>query len=457
MNLKRVSLCDWVVALRNSVLILPVIFIFLSFSCTRQSDMIGLGFVPPGDKIQEIFTDTISVYSSLLRLDSVASYNMGNAIFGSYKDPVFGVTTGNVVTQISPYWSNARFGVNPIADSVVMKIKYVQIYGNRASTVNFKVYELDGLFSTSEFPRHWDTIPHYSDMDITPYLGTQIGQFSYSPSTRPTDSLITFYLNSNYFGNKLIQVDTIVHDSLPLFHMYMKGICIVPQKATSAGEGFLFKTNLGTDYYDLTVYYHNTTLTLNDSSSDYIVSQYDRDARVNTFTHDYSSAKFLSSLNKPTIHDTLAYTESMAGLITKLSFPGIFALKGKSTVITINKAELIIPVLPDDTTHYPPVSLMQLMHLDVNYNYVTTADYNYYYPTDSVGQAYVGGIYDKYNKVYIANINKHLEYSLSQPGYHSEIFLRPSSSGVDPVPGRSILKNGTGANRIKLRITYTKR
>ena len=119
-------------------------------------------------------------------------------------------------------------------------------------------------------------------------------------------------------------------------------------------------------------------------------------------------------------------------LITKLSFPGIFALKGKSTVITINKAELIIPVLPDDTTHYPPVSLMQLMHFDVNYNYVTTADYNYYYPTDSVGQAYVGGIYDKYNKVYIANINKHLEYSLSQPGYHSEIFLRPSSSGVRP-------------------------
>jgi hypothetical protein len=451
MNLKRRSLYDRVVALRNSVLILPVFFVILSVSCTKESSILGLGFVPAGDKIQTFYTDTITVYSSLLRFDSVTSYAIGNALYGSYKDPVFGVATANVITQISPYVQKFRYGTNPVADSVVLQIRYESIYGNRSSTAHFTVYELTGLFNSNESSHHWDTIPYYSNFDITPYLGTQIGEISFNPNNNPKDSLLRFHLNANYFGNKIIQTDTITNDSLPLFHHNMEGICIIPDKATT--DGYLFKSNLGSSL-GLTIYYHNSTLTDHDSSSYFWVYASDNDARINTFTHDYSSSKFQASLIKPTIHDTLAYIQSMSGVVTKLSFPGIYALKTKSTdIIAINKAELIFPVDADDTTHYPPSGMLELLHLNYDGSYVTTPDYQFF-NTDS---AYLGSNYEKYNRRYVANLNKHLEYSIAFPSYKSELYVIPTTSIYYPFPGRTILKNGTGANKIRLKVTYTKR
>lgn len=118
-----------------------------------------MGFIPSGDKIQSIFTNTIPAYSSLVRLDLFASYEMANALFRSYKDRVFGVATANAVSQISPNDSIFRFGINPNADSVVMRIKYKVIYVNKASAVYFKVYQLQNLYTSTDSIKYWDLIP----------------------------------------------------------------------------------------------------------------------------------------------------------------------------------------------------------------------------------------------------------------------------------------------------------
>ena len=465
MNLKRVNLYDRVVALRNSVLILPVFIAFLSVSCIKESSLLGTGNIPPGDKIQTFYTDTINVYSSIVTIDSVASYHLAQALFGSYKDPIFGVSTANAVIQVSPLILKFRYGTSPVADSVILNIKYNFIYGNRASTVHFNVYELNNLFNAALTPRHWDTIPYYSNFDITPHLGTQIGQFSYSPAGHPSDSLIKVNLSA-YFGNKMIVTDTLIQDSLPLFHNYMEGICIIPDKATSSGDGFIFKTNLASAYFDISVYYHNSLLT-SDSVARFIVIDEDRDARINTFSHDYTSAKFYSSIDKNHITDTLTYIESMAGVLTRLTFPGLAALKKKpSDIISINKAELIIPVGVDNISLYPPVPQMQFLRKGTDGTFLNTPDYSFFFPTsdpsiwtsaDTASAKYVGGAYDQYNNNYVSYLNKHFEYYFSQPGYNPDLYLRPLATSALTSPGRSILKNGTGANKMKLKVTYTKR
>src|SRR5664279_2253866 len=122
MSLKS-SICDRVVALRNSVLILPVLIAFLSTSCIKETSLIGLGLVPPGDKIFTFYTDTITVYSSILKTDSIATYGILDFLFGSYKDPVFGLASSNIYTQFSYGYPGFRYGPNPKADSVILHIK----------------------------------------------------------------------------------------------------------------------------------------------------------------------------------------------------------------------------------------------------------------------------------------------------------------------------------------------
>jgi hypothetical protein len=463
MNLKRTSLCDRVVALRNSVLILPVFIAFLSSSCVKETSLLGLGLVPPGDKIHTFYTDTITVYSSILKLDSISSYEIVDFVFGSYRDPVFGLTTANVVTQLSWAYAGFRYGPNPVADSVVMSIKYDYkfIYGNKGATLNFKVYEIvnEGFFNSIPTLRQ-DTIAVYSSKSVQPYLGNQIGQFSLCPANHPADTLVSFPL-SHEFANKLIQAnDTLIYDTAHFFHNYMKGICIIPDNANAIGDGYLFKTYYDANYIWVDVYFHNdTSHTYSEGISHFAVSAFNFDARVNTFSHDYSSCTFLTSLTTPTIHDTLAYIASMGGVVTKLSFPWLNNLKTNSSdIVSINRAELILPVLADDTIHYPPAELIQLMRLTSNGSYIVTPDYTYF----SSAISYIDGIYDRYNRQYITQITKNMEYALTNKDYSSDLYIRSSTTGTGLNPeyiisGRSILKNGTGKNKIKLKITYTKR
>ncbi len=474
MNLKS-SLCDRIVALRNSVLILPVFIAFLSTSCIKESSLIGLGLVPPGDKIHTFYTDTITVYSSILRLDSVSSYGIVDFIFGSYVDPVFGLSSANVVTQFSFAFPGMRYGIDsykginlhPIADSVVMhlKYKYQYIYGNKSTTLNFKVYEIkDGFFNANSANRRWDTIHYYSTLNIQPYLGNQIGQFSFCPASHPTDSMILFNLDPS-FGNRLIQnPDTITYDSAFYYHNNINsGIAIIPDNPASIGDGFIFKTYYNAAYLWIDVYYRNDTSfthsATRDSVSHFVVSTTNYDTRLNTYSHDYSSSKFLASLTTPTIHDTMGYIASMAGVMTKLSFPGLDALKtSPGDIISVNSAELILPVYGDDTTQYPPSDMIQLLHLDNTGNYTVTPDYSYF----STSGSYIDGNYDRYNRQYITQITKHIEYCLTHKDYGKDLFVRSSSSSSSSYPefafaGRSILRNGTGKNKIKLKLIYTKK
>jgi hypothetical protein len=466
MNLKS-SLCDRVVALRNSVLILPVFLALFSSSCVKDSTLIGVDFIPQPDKIQTFYTDTITVYSSLTKLDRVASYGIVDFIFGSYQDPIFGQSTANVITEFSWPYAGYVYGPNPVADSVTMTIryKYKYVYGNKNTTINFKVYALlPTLLNKDTANLYPDTVSYYSDLDVQPFLGPQIGQFSFRPSSSPSDSLIKFYLDPA-FGNRLIQ-DTSKY-TYKLIHYFHKninsGIAIIPDKITTPGDGFIFKTYFNADYMWIDVYYKDDSLIINrpgiDSVSHFAVSATNHDVRLNTYSNDYSASAFLASLNTPTIHDSMNYIASMGGVMTKLSFPGLDNLKTKPTdIISVNRAELILPVFPGDTVHYPPSEMIQLLHQESNGSYSVLPDYTYF----SAYNSYIDGNYDLYNRLYSTQITKHIEYCFTHKDYGKDLFVRSTTSSSSSYPefifaGRSILLNGTGKNKIKLKVTYTKR
>lgn len=58
------------------------------------------------------------------KLDSVQINNLSSNLLGVYNDPVYGLTTASIVSQITPTSFNPQFGTNTVVDSVVLSIPY---------------------------------------------------------------------------------------------------------------------------------------------------------------------------------------------------------------------------------------------------------------------------------------------------------------------------------------------
>ena len=94
------------------------------------------------------FSDKYEVISYNKKLNPVQTNNLPINLLGVYKDPIYGLTTGSVVSQLSPTIIDPDFGDDVELDSVVLTIPYF----SRASGVNElgdTTYELDSVFGNS--------------------------------------------------------------------------------------------------------------------------------------------------------------------------------------------------------------------------------------------------------------------------------------------------------------------
>ena len=82
------------------------------------------------------------------KLDPVQTNGLPVNFLGIYNDPVYGVTTASVVTQISPASFDPNFGENVEMDSVVLTIPYFST-SLEVNEDGETLYELDSVFGTA--------------------------------------------------------------------------------------------------------------------------------------------------------------------------------------------------------------------------------------------------------------------------------------------------------------------
>lgn len=93
------------------------------------------------------------------KLDSLQINNLGNTgtsgsggnLFGVFNDPAYGLTTASIVSQITPSTLSPAFGVNPVLDSVVLKIPYYSSIVEYDEDNNPE-YRLDSLYGKHNTP-----------------------------------------------------------------------------------------------------------------------------------------------------------------------------------------------------------------------------------------------------------------------------------------------------------------
>jgi len=436
---------------QTSILSISIVFlllVFLATSCKKTPSQLGANLLPDS-ALNVYYTDTASLITYSMPIDTTRTDELVNSYIGSITDPVFGETQSDLYTKIIQSTVGHRFGTNPKLDSLVLQLTYAGIYGDSTTTLKLHVYELseDIVYDSVYYSNH-----------VVKTSQTDLADLSFHPQPHHNiiingdtiKNVLRIRLSdlSDELGNRLLNADTTVLDSNELFMDYFKGLYLTTDIVNNGGALASFTTTAASTL--MTVYYSNDE---NDSLH-YAYTISSAMARVNHYQHDFSKGS-QTFINQVVNHDTTLgrerfYVQGLAGVKTIIRFPDIrkFARLGK---IGVNEAKLVLPGI--DTTNYLGApDKLSLIRIASDSTYTVLDD-------DSQGADYFGGTYNSASNSYEFRITHYIQSLIqdtTQTNYGLLLFVNNGSiqpqrfifSGPHP-------KNDTLVHT-KLELTYTK-
>jgi len=441
--------------LRKAFLLSAIFFLATLYSCKKEGEL-----SPDFDKgnANLVFTDTVSLVTSLERVDSIRTDVASENLVGLYNDPVFGPTSSAFYSQVSLNGINVDLKTDTAnVDSVVLTMKYSGIfYGDDLDDpMTVDIYRLTEDMSTGT--------EYYSNKDIAKEA-TPFHSLTFTPDVTTTLSVIE--------ANDTASVDAHLRIKLPKAIAYdllnadmisnsgfvsdFKGFYITTRDSVNpttmpSGDGAILNFDMNSDISALSMYYRDTTATPDTLVYDFLINS--SSAKFNRFKHNHSAAanpdvqKHLD--NDVTKDITVSYIQSMAGVKTKLEIPHIQGLKADGS-IAIVKAELVVTLEDNSGDNFPVLEKIAVVGINADGNSV-------FLPDASEGSDYYGGKYDDATKSYTFNIARHIQQILtsSEPDYGMYLV----ASGTAIFANRTIFaseNHGNPASKIVLKITYSK-
>lgn len=427
----------------GAILLLSVVV----WGCQKGDQTLGVNLLP-GVKIyetryhQEKSTITTAIFTDTkIRVDRPV-YNL----LGSFNDPVFGRTDASFAAQYRISIFNPDYTASSSLDSIVLRMTYKKMYGDTISTQTLKVYELTGSLN-------YDAI-YLSSFNLKSLASiVPIGTTSYIPKFR-TDSLktdttiqyVSVRLNPS-FGNRLLHIDSLDMTSNDKFLNVFKGLYISSDPVSRKGS------LVSIDASAITMYYHDPAKLNNDTLYfNYIMTQ--NAAKISSYVHDYSTARFFPNLDKEDNADTLVYIQPTGGIKAKILVPSLSLWKD-SVKYAINKATLTFHV---DTimSDYRRYSMPPRLYLKIITDTGTEE-----FPADSqLSSAYYGGFFDYTTATYSFNVTQHLQQLIDgvkadgTPIHNNGFYLVQSERNTSAE--RVILKGQGSSKPVELNISYTR-
>ncbi|MEA3317818.1 MAG: DUF4270 family protein, partial [Bacteroidota bacterium] len=323
------------------------IFITLQFvACDNETKFLDTDMLDH-DEIAIKRDTSMSLSAYILSSDSILTGNSyaSKSLLGNIVDPVFGNIRADFLTQLQTTSLGQDFGEGASPDSLVLSLVVSDIYGEINKNQNIKVYSLNKDLSYSD--------TYYSDINIdTLYSEDDL----ISTETRFfEDSLITVKLSLET-ASYLMDGDTMLN-SLDYFYDYFKGIYCTTD--TTDVDGAIKTIDLISSNSNVKLFYHN----IESDSLDYTFNISTSSGRFNHYTHSYESAEFSEYVCDTTYADSLSnklYMQGLGGVTSRFSFNEIEEYLDDNKY-SINKAELILPVIKDkDFDIYSPPSRLLL-------------------------------------------------------------------------------------------------
>jgi hypothetical protein len=426
-------------------------------SCKKEVLKIGGDILPAGDFVSIKSIDTLSIFSYTMYDDSVRSDLPSVSYVGHDYDPLFGSTTAGFVSQIrlSSKWDPQPFTV----DSMKLYLQILTVKNGGTGGVNtLSISEISNQFYVDS--------AYYPNTPITPagYNMTNI----VLPAMR-TDTINDIVLslpgNGISFGNYLTRDTTklFYNNNTPDFRSFFKGLYF--QLHSTSSDPYLISLSLQYDqtnsiYHNYFVLFtHDSTGTSNEYS--FILDAQNTNASFNTFSHDFSTATVGNHMEhrNTTYKDTLSYLQSLGGVYTRISLPGLKKIKEDVSFskIAVNRAKLVVPVHFEPTTSNPYItqnvpSQLYLRYRAKNGTRYTVPDYSLASSVD-LAHSFFDGKLDSVAKVYNFNIpafvQAYLEDATNNVEPELDIFQVSGTKNVT-------LEANKSKTPVKFEFTYTK-
>jgi hypothetical protein len=336
---------------KSKGLLAIVILLYLT-SCEGSSE-IGLELQDGSTLVNTLFTDTLTLETSVIRLDSVNSTinnNFSRLLVGSLKDERFGKSMITAYLQLLPPFiqdgSAVQLGdVGAVFDSAVIRMRYELMTGDENKALTFELFELEEKI---------DTITYYTKNTLA-MANRPISSTTVVPAQ---DSLRLLRFRADALGSRIF--DFSGQDELREvnFINFIKGIAVVPSGDDDAFVLGLFRNTQNFADYSLDVYFRNP----NDT-----ISRFQRFTFARTFYHvetDLSQSKLagleIGGAIPTSALDNEAYVQFASGITTIIRIPHLRSLAADRRFI-VNRADLFFePVLPLITPQNPPPSALSL-------------------------------------------------------------------------------------------------
>jgi len=414
-----------------------LLFLFIGIWSCETDSKIGLEITPPGERFTYHIDSSSLVKVNTLRQDSLTTEKRTRSLLGAMADPVFGKSRAGILTQLRLSSNDVDFGENVQLDSAVLLLKYQSALGDTTQVQHIRVHEIqEDLF--------FDSI-YYSNLDISNYYTgiNPVAEFDYLP-TPGADSLLIRI--DNQLGEKILLADPSHLQDNASFLEYFKGLYLESEFVDQGGSIVYFDLSGGDSR--MTLYYKNS----DEDSLKYEVVINSNCTWINKFEHDYNSSEAEAFINDTTIDFGRVYLQSMAGLRAHTRFEFSDSLLEMSNEgISINKAELIIPVAQEYIVEGKPVpGSIQIFN-------ALEDGTNDFIGDIFLGEEYYGGYYDSQTGEYSFNLAKYVQDLLDpDPEYrlkNTGLFIVVKDSRISA--NQVVLNNFEQGEKMRLVITYT--
>ena len=328
--------------------------IFLSCEEPRE-----LGLDKSDSGIGVIFTDTFTIHTSTVLLDSINTTSPGILSFGKFIEPKLGSVTANAFTQV--HLNQQKVNGDAIYDSAFIALHIDYKYGSSTNTAQeLRIYELESSLSdTTYFAQN--SVSFFEDN--AHQLNSQT---SFNVSDEEDTIIMTLRLDDDVVQEKFfdpMKATSSHFNSQADFVKWFKGIAIIPGADNTA----IFGVNGRQDTTGIIIYYHYPGDTLSKALELKFGGQV---YHFNQLIHDRSGTplenipRFTEVPSEQTDHAT--FVQAGTGFATKITFPYL-AKFSENRNIAIQRAELVFPTVdPDDDSYAHPVPVLFLAETNQN-------------------------------------------------------------------------------------------
>lgn len=299
--------------MRNCFILLLLTFAVL-ISCNDESSTytVGEDFLDIDTKVS--LTDTLSIITSTILLDSVSTTNSSRLLIGALQDEDFGNLTSQSFFNLLT--SDYTIDTDAIFDSIGVILYYDRYYyGDTTKIQTYKVHEIIENFEPSG-----DDDTFYNTSSLK-YSDEILGELSFTPFPNKKDSIYIPIKNNfgNIIFNKLKNNEVNNYDDL---YQLFKGITIASDTNNNTILGYGKSSMVMRMYYTL----EDEDSEDNNYYNDFTIQSYTQN--FNKITSDRAST-FLSSLItyedyiKSTSTNNLAYIQSGSALNMRVDIPYI--------------------------------------------------------------------------------------------------------------------------------------